>query len=65
MTTDEPEDEEQWIKASELAELGFTPQDVARQCPWAVEYTDATGEPFWLLNDLQNLWNSNPKGNDK
>ena len=61
---DERYDESEWITASELELQGFTPEDVARLCPWAIERTALDGQPCWLLSDLEALWTSSSEGDE-
>jgi hypothetical protein len=47
--------DDQYLTASDLADYGFTPADVGRLAPWAVEYRALDGAPCWLAADLTGL----------
>jgi hypothetical protein len=43
------------ITADELADYGYTPEEVRCRCPHATEYTGLNGEPCWPRDDLTAL----------
>jgi hypothetical protein len=53
--SDLPRSGPEYITAAELADYGFTVQDVCRTCPQAVEYTSLDGTPCWQAEDLVEL----------
>jgi hypothetical protein len=46
------------VTPADLAAYGLTARDVRRLWPWAVEYTDPDGRPYWLAEDLD--WRGAP-----
>ena len=44
----------EWVTTDFLASRGFTPDDVRRSCPWAVEHGPAH-DPYWHRDDVASL----------
>lgn len=51
----------QYVTLTDLEDGGLTQADVRERCPWAVEYTDLDGRPFWLHEELASLLGDLPE----
>jgi hypothetical protein len=48
-------EDDYFVIASDLADIGLTPEDVRRLCPQALEYTSLDDSPCWRRDDLAEL----------